>query len=133
MMGPRGKMQSDASPSLAAIWRILLQPLISRKLLSASAIAPFVVQAPALAWNLAGILVSLGFGIDAQYLYKTGNLFQVPQRQPHGFVIAPENIHEEAVLPGTSFYRSGFNFAQVEIAQREDAQGFEQRSCFVLE
>src|SRR6185312_764328 len=88
---------------------------------------------PPSSYGLAQTLVSARSRINTQYLYKTGNLFQVPQRQPHGFIITPQNVHEESVLPGPSFYRAGFNFAQIQITQREDTQSLEQRSRFVLQ
>src|SRR6185437_1053713 len=88
---------------------------------------------PPSSYGLAQTLVSARSRIDTQYLYKAGNLFDVPQRQPHGFIITPQNVHEKSVLPGPSFYRAGFNFAQIQITQREDTQSFKQRSRFVLQ
>src|SRR5262249_21934330 len=66
--------------------------------------------------------------IHAEHVHKTGDFFQVPQREAHGFVVPAAHVNEKAVLPRPSAHWSGLNLAQVQVAQGKDTQSLEQRS-----
>src|SRR5262249_19726993 len=71
-------------------------------------------------------------GIHAQHLYKSSDLLQVFQRQAHRWILARENVHIEAILPGLPSHRTRLNLAQIQIAQGKHAERLEQRPGHVL-
>lgn len=74
-----------------------------------------------------------GSWIDTQYFHKIRNLSQVPKRVSGGFVIAPEKIDVENVLPRPSPHRAGFNLAQADVPQGKNAQRLKQRPRDILD
>src|ERR1700739_910755 len=86
-------------------------------------------------FRLAGVRRLFRGGVGAQHLYKVGNLLQVAQGKLGGFrlVALVAYIHIEVVFPRTAAHRTGLDLAQVEVAQREHAQGLEENSGNVLQ
>src|SRR5580704_323931 len=48
------------------------------------------------------------------------------------FIVAAQQVHEKHVFPGTPAHRTRLDLAQTDVAQREYAQRFEQRSRNIL-
>src|SRR5579872_4977655 len=59
---------------------------------------------------------------------QTPPLLQMPQSVPRRFIVSPQKIHIEDILPGFSPQRARLNLAQADIAQSEDTERLEQRS-----
>src|SRR5216684_2456900 len=66
--------------------------------------------------------------IDAEHFDKLGDLAQVAESIARGLVVTAKEIDIEDVLPGTSTHGARFDLAQADVAQGEDAEGFEKRA-----
>ena len=66
-----------------------------------------------------------GRGIYTEYLHKLGYLAQVAESIARGLIVAAKEINIEDVFPGTSTHGARFDLAQADVAQGENAQGFE--------
>src|SRR5215469_6765343 len=86
-------------------------------------------------WEVrAGILRErLGSRVHPQHLHEIGHLGQVAESIPSGLVVATEEVYVEDVFPGTSAHGAGLDLAEADIAQSENAEGFEQRAGKVLD
>src|SRR5437899_8402032 len=60
--------------------------------------------------------------IHPQHLHKARDLFQMPKRQAHGRLVAAADVDKEAVFPRASAHRPGLNLAQIQIAERKNAE-----------
>ena len=69
-------------------------------------------------WKTACVAMLFGPRINSKYLDESGYFLQMVKGFAHGFVLAPQHIHVEHVLPRLAPDRTGFNFAQVKIAQQ---------------
>ncbi len=64
-------------------------------------------------------------GINAEHFHKLGDFAQVAESITRGLIVAAKEIDIEDVFPGTSTHGARFNLAQTDVAQGEDAKGFE--------
>src|SRR5271166_6039186 len=55
------------------------------------------------------------------------------QRVAGGFVIAPQDVDEENILPGMAAHGPRFDLAEVDIAQGEDAERLEENARQILQ
>ena len=76
--------------------------------------------------------VCSGFGIDAQDFDEFGYFGQVAKGVARILVVAAQHVHEKHVLPRTAAHGTRLNFAEVDIAKSEDAEGFEKASRNIL-
>src|SRR4030095_17033816 len=65
--------------------------------------------------------ISLRGRIDSQYFHQISYLSQMSQCVASRLVITPKDIHVEDVLPRSSAHRPGFDLAQTDVTEREDA------------
>src|SRR5271170_2183514 len=75
---------------------------------------------------------SLRRQINPQHLNKLRYLAQMSQGVPRRLVIATQEVYIENILPGASAQGARLDLAQADVAQREDAERFEERSRKVL-
>src|ERR1700721_769326 len=67
-------------------------------------------------------------GIETQHLHQVRNFAQMPQGIAEGFIVAAEQVYKKYVFPGTAAHGPRFDLAQADVAQREYAKSFEERS-----
>ena len=78
-------------------------------------------------------MLSLSCAIDAEDLYQVGDLLELAEGSASRGIVAPKKIDIEDVLPRATADGARFDFAQADIARREDAEGVKQRTWDVLE
>ena len=61
-------------------------------------------------------------GIYPEHLHKLGHFAKMTQRVAGGLVVAAKEIHVEDVFPRAPAHGPGFDLAQANVSQREDAQ-----------
>jgi hypothetical protein len=70
--------------------------------------------------------------VNPQDLDEVRDFAQMAEGVARGFVVAAQEVDVEDVLPGASAQGAGFDLAQADVAQGEDAERLEQRAGYVL-
>src|ERR1700722_8489219 len=73
--------------------------------------------------------------VNPEHFHEVGDFAQVAECVSGGLVVTAKEIDVEHIFPGTAAHGARFDFAQADVAQGEDAEGFEERSrdVFYLE
>src|ERR1700681_3705354 len=73
-----------------------------------------------------------GGRVDAEHFYEVGDFAQMAQGILRGLVVAAQDVDVGHVFPWGSAHGAGLDLAQAYVAQREDAELFEERAGDVL-